>query len=237
MRQRRLCPHPEEAARAAVSKGVVARCGSARSGAGRTLSWLAFAALATLVPVPPADAAAAGLQDCAAIGTPVERLSCYDRLAREAAPPREDYGGWTLDETPSRLDPERTDLVLWTRSVNALPGSAGGRMHAVLMLQCRLGEVAAMFDFGRFVGGGSARIEYRIGNGAVLAGDVAVAPDHRRFGVWERDRAIGFIKALYGQPQLRLRIAPPTGDTMIAAFDLAGLEAAIAPLRGACGWE
>jgi hypothetical protein len=107
----------------------------------------------------------------------------------------------------------------------------------VMLLQCRLGDVAAVFDFGQFVGGGAARIEYRIGNGAVLAGDVTVAPDHRRFGVWERGRAIGFIKALYGKPQLRLRVVSPAGVPLIAAFDLDGLEDAAAPLRAACGWE
>jgi len=187
----------------------------------------------------PADAAATtgSLQDCAAIATPVERLGCYDALARKAAAARGGPGVWTLDATPSRLNPDLTDLVLWTRSVNAVPGPGDVPVHAVLLLQCRHGGVAVEFDFGSFVGGGATRIEYRIGSGAVLAGDVTVAPDHRRFGVWQRGRAIGFIKALYGQPQLRLRVAPPAGDPLIAAFDLDGLEEAMAPLRDSCGWD
>ncbi len=127
--------------------------------------------------------------------------------------------------------------MLWTRSLNTVPGQGGGPGRPVLLLQCRQGEMAVVFDFGSFVGGGAVRIEYRVGSGAVLAGDVTVAPDHRRFGVWQRDRAIGFIKALYGQPQLRLRVAPAAGEPLIAAFDLDGLEEAAAPLRESCGWE
>ena len=34
--------------------------------------------------------------------------------------------------------------------------------------------------------------------------------------------------------RLRLRAA---GDPLIAAFDLDGLEEAVAPLRDSCGWE
>ncbi len=201
-----------------------------RNGSGGARGAVLALLLSLLLPAP---AAAAGLQECAAIAAPAERLDCYDGLARAAATAARDLGAWTLDAVPSRLDATRSDLVLWTRSVNPVSGPA----HAVLTLQCRDGEMAAVFDFGTFVGGGATRIEYRIGSGAVLAGDVTVAPDHRRFGVWERDRAIGFVKALYGQPQLRLRVIPPAGDPLLAAFDLAGLEDAAAPLREACGWE
>lgn len=175
--------------------------------------------------------------DCAAVKSAVERLACYDRLAREAMGSREGSTVWRLDATPSRVNPEMTDFDLWTRSVNVVTTPVAARIHPVMLLQCRQAEVAVVFDFGQFVGGGATRIEYRIGSGAVLSGDVTVAPDHRRFGVWERDRAIGFIRALYGQAQLRLRVTPPTGDALIAAFDLDGLEEAIAPLRDSCGWE
>jgi type VI secretion system protein VasI len=193
--------------------------------------------LLTAVLVLPGGANAAGLADCAAVEKAVERLGCFDKLARAAAGARNDPGVWTLDATPSRLNPDLTDLVLWTGALNPVPGPGGGPVHPVLLLRCRQGEMAVVFDFGNFVGGGAVRIEYRIGGGAVLAGDVTVAPDHRRFGVWEGDRAIGFIRALYGQPQLRLRVAPAAGDPLIAAFDLAGLEEAIVPLKDSCGWE
>lgn len=196
-----------------------------------------FLFLAAVVAPQAGEVKAEEIADCAAIKTAVERLACYDRLARERAGRAGNVGVWTLDETPSRINPDATDLDLWTRSVNAVPGPGGGHVRPVLLLQCRQGEFAVVFDFGQFVGGGAARIEYRIGNGAVLSGDVTVAPDHRRFGVWERDRAVGFIRALFGQPQLRLRVAPPVGDPLLAAFDLTGLEETIVPLQESCTWE
>ena len=196
-----------------------------------------FMILVAVSTLPAREAPAEVLADCAAIEAAVERLACYDRLAREAAGERDDLAVWSLEAKPSRLNPDLTDLVLWNRSVNETPGASGTMVRPVLALECRQGDVAVWFDFGRFVGGGAARINYRIGSGAVLAGDVTVAPDHRRFGVWERERAIGFVKALYGQPQLRLRVAPPTGDALIAAFDLAGIEDAVAPLQEGCAWE
>jgi len=145
--------------------------------------------------------------------------------------------GWQLEERPSRLNADWTDYLLWTGAVNETPGAGDAPVRPVLALGCSQGETAVTFDFGRFVGGGVVRIEYRIGQGGLLAGDVTVAPDGRRFGVWQRKRAIGFIEALYGQPQLRLRVAPAAGEPLIAAFDLAGLEAAAKPLSDACGWE
>ena len=144
--------------------------------------------------------------------------------------------GWQLEERPSRVNPDWTDYLLWTSALNETPGVGDVPVRAVLALSCRQGETAVTFDFGRFVGGGVVRIEYRIGQGGLLAGDVTVAPDGRRFGVWQHDRATGFVKALFGQPQLRLRVAPPAGDPLIAAFDLAGLEEAAKPLSDACGW-
>lgn len=187
--------------------------------------------------LPASVANSAGLAACAAIEKAVERLGCYDALAREGAGARDDLAVWTLDVTPSRLGDDLTDYLLWTRAVNKGPGPGGVSVNPVLLLHCRQGEMSVVFDFGTFVGGGAVRIEYRIGSGAVRAGDVTVSPDQRRFGVWQRDRAIGFIKALYGQEQLRVRVVPPAGDPLIAAFDLAGLEDAVKPLQAPCGWE
>jgi hypothetical protein len=122
--------------------------------------------------------------------------------------------GWQLEARASRLNPEWTDHLLWTGAVNETQGFGGVAVRPVLLLQCRQGDMAVVFDFGAFVGGGTVRIEYRIGTGKVLAGDVTVAPDG-----------------------LRLRVVPPAGDPLIAAFDLSGLEAAVKPLREGCGWE
>ena len=157
--------------------------------------------------------------------------------ASATATATETRAGWRFEARPSRLSPDWTDQLLWTGAVNETQGLGGAPVRPVLLLRCRQGGMAVVFDFGVFVGGGTVRIEYRIGSGNVLAGDVTVAPDGRRFGVWQRDRAIGFIKALFGQPQLRLRVDPPAGDPLIAAFDLSGLEDAVRPLQESCGWE
>lgn len=175
------------------------------------------------------------LAQCAGIETSRERLDCYDALVIPAA--RDGAAGWTLDSNPSRPNPDLIDYVLWTPALDAVPGAGGGEVLAILQLECRQGQTAAVFDFGRIIGSGLVRIEYRVGQGSVLTGDVTIAPDGRRFGVWDGARAVGFIKALYGKPQLRLRVMPPDGAPLLAIFELAGIEEMAGLVEKSCAWK
>lgn len=148
----------------------------------------------------------------------------------------EPANGWQLEERPSRLSPELTDYLLWSNSLHDTRGPLGVRVRPIMALECRQGDMAVWFDFGRFAGGGVVRISYRIGRGKVQLGDVTVSADRRTFGVWDRDRAISFINALHGEEQLRLEVAIPGSKPLLGIFDLKGLDDTVAPLQKACNW-
>ena len=183
--------------------------------------------------------AAGDLSACTAIQEETARLDCFDglaALAADGAAPA-DPGGWVLEEWPSRLNPAWTDYEAWTAALNPLPGVGGIAVNPVLILRCEQGETRVFFDFGRPMRGAIVPVQYRLGSGDVQPGELLAAPDGRRFGLWSSALAVRFVKALYLSDRLRLQIPVEGGEPLTAAFELAGLAMAAAPMREACAWE
>lgn len=182
---------------------------------------------------------AGGLTACTAIEADAARLDCFDGLAALAADEaaRADPGGWVLEEWPSRLNPAWTDYEAWTAALNPLPGIGGIPVNPVLTLRCEQGETRVFFDFGRPMAGATVTVFYRLGSAEIQPGELAAAPDGRRFGLWSSAQAVRFVKALYRSDRLRLQIPVEGGEPLTAAFELGGLATAAAPMREACAWE
>jgi len=182
---------------------------------------------------------AADLSACLAIEGDGARLACYDGLAAMAADgaSRADEGGWVLEEWPSRLNPAWTDYEAWTAALNPLPGAGGVPVFPVLTLRCEQGETRAYFNFGRVMAGDSVTVHYRLDAGEIQTGELIPAPDGRRFGLWTSALSVHFIQALAHSDRLRLQVLVAGAEPLTAAFELAGLATAAAPLKEACGWE
>jgi len=179
------------------------------------------------------------LSACTAIDDAVARLACYDGLAAIAADgaARADPGSWTLEEWPSRLNPAWTDYEVWTASLNPVPGAGGIPVFPVLTLRCEQGETRVFFDFGRVMAGDRVTVYFRLGTGEIQAGELILAPDGRRFGLWTSELSVRFVQALQRSERLRVQVPVEGAEPLTAAFELGGLTAASNPLKDACGWE
>lgn len=192
-----------------------------------------------ILPSPAPAQAAAELSSCLAIDEDGARLDCYDGLAGMAADgaARADEGGWVLDEWPSRLNPAWTDYEAWTAALNPVPGTGGIPVFPVLALRCEQGETRVFFNFGRVMPGDSVTVHYRLDAGEIQPGALIPTPDGRRFGLWTSALSVRFVQALMRRERLRIQVSVERGEPLTAAFELAGLAAAAAPLKEACGWE
>ena len=176
---------------------------------------------------------------CLSIDEDAARLACYDGLAAMAADgaARADPGSWTLEEWPSRLNPAWTDYEAWTASLNPVPGAGGIPVFPVLTLRCEQGETRVFFDFGRVMAEDRVTVYFRLGAGEIQAGELILAPDGRRFGLWASALSVRFVQALQRSERLRVQVPIEGAEPLTAAFELGGLTAVSSPLKDACGWE
>ena len=56
-------------------------------------------------------------------------------------------------------------------------------------------------------------------------------------GLWSTQDSKPFIKSLLGGEKLVAQIKPYSDEPFIAEFETKGIDAAIAPIQQACGWE
>lgn len=206
----------------------------------KTLRRIILVLVGTVIPMSAALAqGAADLFTCLAIDEDEARLACYDGLAAMAADraARADPGGWALEEWPSRLNPAWTDYEVWTASLNPVPGAGGIPVFPVLTLRCEQGETRVFFDFGRVMPGDRVTVYFRLGTGEIQAGELILAPDGRRFGLWTSELSVRFVQALQRSERLRVQVPVEGAEPLTASFELGGLAAASIPLKDACDWE
>jgi len=60
--------------------------------------------------------------------------------------------------------------------------------------------------------------------------------DNKALGLWSGGESIPVIKKMFGKKQLIARMTPFSESPITVEMDITGLDAAIEPLRTACGW-
>lgn len=198
-----------------------------------------FGVLVLSSAIPVLAQGATDLSACQTINEVDARLACYDGLVATAMDEsvQIDEGGWVLEEWPSRLNPAWTDYEAWTAALNPVPGTGGIPVYPVLTVRCEQGETRAYFNFGRIVPGKTVQVHYRLGAGEVQPGELIPTPDGRQLGLWSSQLSVNFVRALYQSERLRIQVPVAGAEPLTAAFELAGISKAAAPLKEACGWQ
>ncbi|MHC4709060.1 MAG: type VI secretion system-associated protein TagO [Planctomycetota bacterium] len=174
---------------------------------------------------------------CAAISNDLERLVCYDELARAQGFDRQQarsvptggVGAWEIRDQVNPLDDTRTvNLAL----VSTSGGSTAGR-PVILVLRCESGETEVYVNWRVRVASG-AQVATRIGTDEV---------ERRRWSLSSNQQAtfypsndVDFIRALMTADRFVAQVTLYSGNPVTAIFDTQGIDNAVRPLRQSCGW-
>ena len=178
---------------------------------------------------------------CAAKSNSLERLACFDDLAKTAGPLQEQQsdtlGRWTIETNISKFDDTRS-VHLSLIANEKINGWLGKSYLPVLNIRCRERKAEAYIDFGmspvvepELYDG--ATLQFRIDKQPLFKAIASKSPDGN--ALFLRD-PVSFIKRLFKAEELLVRFTPFTSTAQETSFSIAGLEKVIVPLAEACKW-
>jgi type VI secretion system VasI family protein len=211
----------------------------------------------------------AGIDRCRAISSDLQRLSCFDALAKgppktadgagpaaqadapRAAPPapRPDApavtapggstGRWLHRQSRDGLDNSVTEAILLpsTEANIGFLGKPGMREKPALIVRCKKGQAAIYIAFDVAVTTSDPRVpvQFRIDDTGPTSAVWGRSENDQGIGLWTNEAALALIRQLSGGHDFFVRATPPMKGTTDARFDVTGMDAALAPLRGECG--
>jgi type VI secretion system protein VasI len=192
-------------------------------------------------------AGAQGLKDidarkmlaCAAKSNSLERLVCFDDLAKTAGPMQEQesktLGKWTIETDVSKFDDTKS-VSLSLAANEKINGWLGKSYLPALNIRCRERKTEAYIDFGM-----SPAAETELYDAATLQFRIDKQPPFKAIATKSSDGNVlflkdpmSFIKRLLKAEHLLVRFTPFSSSPQEASFSIAGLEQAIVPLTEAC---
>jgi len=176
---------------------------------------------------------------CAAKSNSLERLACFDDLAKTFGPIQEQQsdivGRWTIETSVSNFD-DTTSVHLSLAANEKINGWLGKSYLPVLNIRCRERKAEAYIDFGM-----SPATEPELYDGATLQFRIDKQPLFKAVATKSADGntlflrdPISFIKRMFKAEHLLVRFVPFTSSAQETTFSIAGLEKAIVPLTEAC---
>lgn len=178
------------------------------------------------------------LATCAATVSNLERLDCYDQLARSnkmntpqsKQTPTDGVGKWRVNDSKNPIDDTRTVLVVLA-SETGKP-RFGGEIR--LVLRCKSKETEAYINWSDFLGTDKASVTTRIGNQKATTSDWGLSSDNKA-SFYPGD-VVSFIKSLMEHDSFIAQVTPFSESPLTASFDTKNLVNAVKPLRETCGW-
>ena len=196
-----------------------------------------------------AVSAAQAQEQCTKITVDSVRLACYDALFRGAEdqlvttseekpiPSRGLISVWNVRTEKSRMT-DQTDVYLSVESDEPVYCS-WGVSPVRLLLRCKENRTNVLLITSCHVTsghGGYGRVTYRVDDRKSMTRNFEESTDNRSLGLWSFGRARPFIGDLMDGKELLIRFTPFGESPKETTFSIHGLEDAIEPLRGACGW-
>ena len=152
----------------------------------------------------------------------------------------DDQKGWVHREDVSGLDGSKTETAMLP-STTAKVGRLSNislPQHAVLVIRCREGKTDFYVGYTELVDGmdHTLPVEYRIDDNPPQHARWGISQDYQSYGTWQTPETIPFVKTLMHAHEFFVRAKAGAMGSSEASFELAGMEAAIAPVRAACHW-
>jgi type VI secretion system protein VasI len=157
-----------------------------------------------------------------------------------AATDSTDTGAWTRNDETDGLD--NSKIVIFSLTADSgnvgLIGKPGLKRPPLLILRCKehQAQVFVSFDLPVTGSGEDVPVQYRIGASPPASMDLARSEDETSFGDWTTASAAPLIEKLETGQDFFVRAKSGNGRTSEALFKLAGIDAAVKPIREACPW-
>lgn len=184
-----------------------------------------------------ADDLKSNIARCATISGELERLECFDQLAKsnqldgpqETTTAIDGVGKWLVSDSINPIDDSRTvTLILQSDSGQTKWGNPIG-----LVLRCKSNTTDLYINWSDFLGR-EANVLTRIGTESAVTKRWNLSTDSQ--ATFHPRGTIDFIKAMLQSTRFVAQVTPYNESPITAIFDTTGLENAITPLRETCGW-
>jgi len=189
------------------------------------LAAIALALAQASAPTAPTEPSAA-LAACASIAGPVERLACYDKLAKPSTKeeaPAQATGEWDVSVSTDPLSDAQTVAMSLIEE---------GR-RAALAIRCKQGSKPEVFiSWAGYLGSDGGIVTARIGDTKAETKRWSLSTDSK--GTFYPGDDVDFLKMLVASPKFVAQTTPYHANPITAVFPLSGLPAAIEPHRALC---
>lgn len=182
------------------------------------------------------------LAKCAVVKSSVDRLACYDDLAkmRDGSAPgsrTERVGNWNVTTETSKID-DSTNVFMRLVSENTFSDRYGNQRAGDIYIVCREHRTDLYIILGGMFladSGGFGQVTVRIDRNKARVLYFSASTDHQALGLW-RGAGVGFIKQMMNGKRVLFEVTPFNESAVTVEFEIDGLDNAIKPLRKACGW-
>lgn len=177
------------------------------------------------------------LAKCAVKSGDLDRLSCYDDLAKSrglAGPQSEPTkiagkGKWQVSVNTNPVDDSKTVVL----ALRADSGKSKWGKPVTLIARCKSNTTELYISWNDYLGR-NGKVLTRVGSQSAVTKDWGLSTDSQ--ATFHPRGTINFIKKMMEADKLVAQITPYNESPVTAVFDTAGLENAIKPLRETCNW-
>ena len=175
------------------------------------------------------------LAKCASIVGVLERLECYDQLAKknnlfgqqEVSINLDDTGKWSVSRKINPLDDSETvTLILQADSGENYLGK-----KVYIVIRCQSSEISLYIGWNNYLGS-EAHVTTRVGTEKAIKKTWSLSTDSQATFATKPTK---LINEMLGNQKFIAQITPYNESPLTAVFDISGIDNAVKPIIDVCG--